>query len=239
MTFRRISKFAIAALLATAILAPPVYAAQAPASTKVELTPEQVADLYLRLALHNDVEAGKRLNDYLKPAFDGKEALNIDYLATVPGLMRPMFEEYADTLLKSLPKVDPARAKPAIVAAMLAQHAAVAGAECRALSHEERANDVVAGQRIATVAYRCKVLALDQSVEQLLANEEDDPNKVTTELLVDGFDRYRRSHETATDTREVDGVINLYGGNGRPWVTGSYAEVIDVVTDGMLKKSAE
>lgn len=237
MPSRRTLKLALAAALAAALLAIPAYAA--PASDNAGMTPEQVAELYLRLALRNDVEAGKRLNDYLKPAFDGKEALNIEYLATVPGLMRPMFEEYADTLLKSLPKVDPTRAKPAIVAAMLAQHAAVASADCRALSREERANDAVAGQRIATVAYRCKVLAIDQSIEQLLANEEDDPDKVTTELLVENFERYRRAHETAADTREVDGVINLYGGNGQPWVTGSYAEVIDVVTDGMLKKSAE
>ncbi|MGO0999398.1 hypothetical protein [Lysobacter sp. CA196] len=237
MSFRRTSKLALAVWLAAAALVGPACAAPAPAASG--MPPEQVAELYLRLALHNDVEAAKTLNGYLRPAFDGKDALNVEYLATVPGLMRPMFEEYADTLLKSLPKVDPARAKPAIVAAMLAQHAAVASAECRALSHEERTNDVVAGQRIAAVAYRCKVPAIDQSIEQLLANEEDDPNKVTTELLVDGFERYRRSHETATGSRDVDGVITLYGGNGQPWLTGSYAEVIDVVTDGMLKKRAE
>ncbi|WP_408953526.1 hypothetical protein [Lysobacter sp. Hz 25] len=237
MPSRWTSKLALAAALAAAVLATPVYAA--PASANAEMTPERVAELYLRLALRNDVEAGKRLNDYLQPAFDGKEALNIEYLATVPGLMQPMYEEYADTLLKSLPKVDPARAKPAIVAAMLAQHAAVAGAECRALSREETANDAVENQRIAKVAYRCKVPVLDQSIEQLLASENDDPKAVTTDFLVDGFDRYRRSFETAAGTREIDGVLNLYGGNGQPWLTGSYADVIDVVTDGMLKKSAE
>ncbi|WP_363796906.1 hypothetical protein ABU614_16875 [Lysobacter firmicutimachus] len=217
--------FALAAFAAPALAAP------------AALTPEQVAELYLRVALAHDAEAGKRLNDYLKPAFDGKDAFDLAALAAAPKTLDESYATFADSVLSSLPKADPAQAKPAIIAAMKSQANAVANAQCKGVSNQQRPNDVRPGQTIATVTYRCQVPALKGGLEQLMA-DKGDPSSMSTQALLEGFATYRKALEQPAARRTVEGRIDLYGGDGQPWMTGSFAEAIDVVTDGMLNPPA-
>jgi len=57
--------------------------------------------------------------------------------------------------------------------------------------------------------------------------------------LLEGFGEYRKALDQPKAQRTVEGRIDLYGGAGQPWMTGAFAEVIDVVTDGMLNPPAE
>ncbi|PZP77280.1 MAG: hypothetical protein DI592_17510, partial [Stenotrophomonas maltophilia] len=64
-------KTPIRTLLASALLCAPLFAAAAPA----QLSPEQTFDLYARALLEDDATATRSLNDALKPAFSGEDAL--------------------------------------------------------------------------------------------------------------------------------------------------------------------
>lgn len=223
----------------TALFAATLAACAAPAlAAPAALTPEQVAELYLRVALAHDGEAGKRLNDYLKPAFGGEDALDLAALAAAPKALDDSYATFADSILGSLPKVDPAQAKPAIVAAMKSQSNAVAKAQCKGVSNQQRPNETQPGQTIATVTYRCQVPALNGGLEQMMA-DKGDPASMSTQALLEGFAAYRKALDQPAAQRTVEGRIDLYGGDGKPWMTGSFAEAIDVVTDGMLNPSAQ
>ncbi|WP_251274322.1 hypothetical protein, partial [Enterobacter hormaechei] len=58
-------------LLASALLCAPLMAGAASA----QLTPEQAFDLYARTLLEDDAAATRTLNDALKPAFEGQDAV--------------------------------------------------------------------------------------------------------------------------------------------------------------------
>lgn len=58
-------------LLASVLLCAPLIASAAPA----QLTPEQAFDLYARVLLEDDAAATRTLNDALKPAFEGQDAV--------------------------------------------------------------------------------------------------------------------------------------------------------------------
>ncbi|MGY2437962.1 hypothetical protein ACW4FQ_33015, partial [Escherichia coli] len=58
-------------LLASVLLCAPLVATAVPAT----LSPEQAFDLYARTLLEDDAAATRALNDALKPAFEGQDAV--------------------------------------------------------------------------------------------------------------------------------------------------------------------
>lgn len=222
-----------AALCSTAIglgCAAPAFAA--PAATV--LKPEQVVDLYIRVALNQDVAAARTLNEYLKPAYDGQDALDLQAVADAPANMDRQLEEIAGGLVKELPKVDPVKAKAGVIAAMKRQNQATASAKCRSLSSTERANDAAEGQRIAEVSYECVVPAPGAGLQDLLA-DKGDPSTISNEVFLAQVEKFQHSFDQA-GTRSVRATMNLYGeGNGKPWFTGNFSEVIEVVNNAMFQ----
>lgn len=229
---------ALAAALCSAAIGlsvAPVFAA--PAATA--LTPEQVVELYIRVALNQDVAATKTLNEYLKPAYNGEDALDVQAVTDAPANLDKQLEEIATGLMQALPKVDPKQAKAGLIAAMKRQNQATGSAKCRSLSSSERANDVAEGQRIAEVRYECVVPAPGAGLQELLA-DQGPPASLTTEVFLAQLDKFQHSFDTA-GTRTVQGTMDLYGeGKDKPWFTGNFSSVIDVVNNGMLtQKSGE
>lgn len=226
----------VAALCSAAIglsFAAPALAAPA-AST---LKPEQVADLYIRIALNQDVAAAKTLNEYLKPAYDGEDALDVQAVADAPANMDKQLEEIAGGLIQALPKVDAKQAKAGVIAAMKRQNQATASAQCRSVSSVERDNDAVKGQRIAEVSYECVVPSPGAGLQDLLA-DKGDPSTISNEVFMAQIAKFQHSFDQA-GTRTVSGTMNLYGeGNDKPWYTGNFSDVIDVVNNAMFKPKA-
>lgn len=227
---RTLASFIAALLFAGATAATPAK----PAPAQTALKPEQVAELYIAVALRQDVDAAKRLNEYLKPAFGGKDAFDIAALANAKSEMQAQYEAFATQMLKALPKADPARVKPAILAALQRQNAAAADARCRALSSSLSANEYVEGQQIAEVRYECTVPAASSSIEDIM-NSKENPAALSTDAVLKNFDTFTRAFDTP-QTRTVQGRMNLYGKPPEPWSTGGFSEVIDVVHNAMFDK---
>lgn len=227
----------LASLIAALLLAGTAAAAPAkPAPAQPALQPEQVAELYIAVALRQDVDAAKRLNEYLKPAFSGQDAFDIAALTNAKSEMQTQYEAFATDMLKAMPKADPARVKPAILAALQRQNDAAAKARCRALSSSVSANEYVEGQQIAAVSYECTVPAAAGSLEDVM-NSKENPATLSTDAVLKNFDTFTRAFDT-TQTRTVQGNMNLYGKPPEPWSTGSFSEVIDVVHNAMFDKPA-
>lgn len=225
-----------AALAAVLLCAGSASATAPPLRTTPTLTPEQVAELYIRLALRQDVDAAKRLNNFLRPEFGGKDGLELEPLLDAKAQLKTHSETAADELLQSMPKVDAKRAKPAIVAAILRQQTAAASAQCRALSHSLRTNEYVKGQQIASVRYECRILALPASLDSLMS-KQGEPDTIGTDALLKGLAQFQKGFD-AGQTRVVEGSLDLYGNPGKTWLTGNFSSVIDVVYDGMAGTAA-
>lgn len=136
-------------VLATSLLLcmPLLAVAAAPA----QLTPEQTFDLYARVMLEDDAAAARTLNDALRPAFDGQDALEFNKGAFAAALAAPL-----QGLLAAAGS-DTARIEsmPAVVAANLGN------TRCRAQGSTLGNNDAGDGAKVATVTFTCQVTALD------------------------------------------------------------------------------
>ncbi|WP_031370707.1 hypothetical protein [Lysobacter antibioticus] len=237
----------LAALLIPAVFAPvfdPAFAAKpskaAKAKTrapKIAMKPEQVAELYARVALRQDLEAAKQLNAYSKPLYANNEnAFDLEDLADTAG-MEQQYEGFADGILADMPKVDKAKAKPALAAAIKRVNQLAAGAQCRGLSNTEQANEYVKNGRISEVELECTVPALSARMQDVLA-KKGNPAKLKTKKLLEGLTEFDRLLDQA-GSRVVPAKMTLYApGKGQPWSTGSYNDIIETVHNGMYAEVA-
>src|SRR5262245_28646781 len=104
MTPVRICNIALAAVLmsAAAVAVAPADAAKKTKPAKAAkakppgagLKAEQVADMYIQVQLKDDVETAKRLNDYARPEFSGKDSIDLAELAQTQQLYRSQYEVF-------------------------------------------------------------------------------------------------------------------------------------------------
>lgn len=240
MSSPRLSQALLAAVLVPALFAPAFAPAEAAkpsksakaakaAAAKNTLKPEQVAELYARVALNQDAEAAARLNDYLKPLFSsGGTPIELQD----PAAMDQQYQGFADGILEGLPKVDKKKAKPALASAIKRSNEIAAGAQCRSLSNREYANEHVKNGRIAEVAMECTVPALAARLQTVLESKGT-PAKIKTKKLLEGIAEFERSLNQA-GSRVVAAQMTLYSsGKGQPWFTGSADDIVETVHNGM------
>lgn len=237
----------LAALLIPAALAPafvPAHAAKPSkskaakaakaAAPKNTLKPEQVAELYARIALRQDAEAAAQLNDYLKPLFpNGEKAVVLADQAA----MDAQYDGFADAMLEDMPKVDKKKAKPAVAAAIKRVNLLASGAECRGVSNREYANEYVKNGRIAEVEMQCTVPVLGARLQEVLAGKGA-PAKLKTKKLLEGVAEFDRALSQA-GSRTIPAKLTLYAeAKGQPWNTGSADDIVETVHNGMYGAAA-
>lgn len=222
--------------LALGVFAAPAWSNTAAIAAAAPLTPEQVTELYIRVALAMDVEAAKRLNDYLRPEFDGEDALDLEQMGSAQARIAEQHGQIADALLRSTPQVDAGRLKPVVVDSLRLQSRAMAQARCRGVSHQQRPNTASDGV-VAEVGYECAVRAPGQALQKAFPTEALD--KATTASLLQAFDQAATAFEQAPE-QTVEGTMTLYAdGKGGPWHTGSFTDVIDVVHQAIAGTSPQ
>ncbi|MEH6414517.1 hypothetical protein [Pseudomonas sp. CGJS7] len=235
----------LAALLIPAVLAPalePAHAAKPPKAAKSRapkntMKPEQVAELYARVALRQDVEAATQLNAYLKPQYSTGEAFDLTELADTSSLEQ-QYQGFADAILEDMPKVDKKKAKPAIAASIKRVNQLAATAQCRGVSNQETANEHVKNGRISNVELECTVPALNARLQEVLA-AKGDPAKLKTKKLLEAVAEFDRSLSQPA-TRAIPATMTLYAPRkGQEWSTGSYNDILETVHNGMYAASAD
>ncbi|MNK13471.1 hypothetical protein D3C87_315560 [compost metagenome] len=201
------------ALAASLLLCSPLLATAAAATA---LTPEQTFDLYARVMLEDDAAAARTLNDALRPAFDGKDAITPTPRALAEAMAAPLqavLAEYGDT---------------GSGAALADTYAAnLRGSHCRAQHSTVTGGGEVPLQ--ATVDFTCQVTDLD-SVRPLF-------QAGMAEGRPDDFKRFIAAYITALGQharRELRGTLALYPAQGEGYwfsagLDGLVAPVVEAV----------
>jgi len=205
------------------------------APAKNTLKPEQVAELYARIALKHDADATARINDYLRPLHsNGGDAIAPYDEAGLDA----QYDGFADAILEDMPKVDKKKAKPALAAAIKRVNVLASGAECRGVSNREYANEHVKNGRVADVAMQCTVPLIGKRLQEVLAGKGD-PAKLKTKKLLEGVAEFDRSLGQA-GSHAIEATMTLYAdGKGKPWSTGAYEDIVETVHNGMYAPAAE
>lgn len=201
---------------ASLLLCAPLSASAAPAS----LTPEQTYDLYARMLLEDDATAARALNDALRPAFDGKDALTHEPGAFAKALAAPL----QGLLTAAGGDAATREAMPAVVAANLAK------TQCRAQRSALRDNDAVEGSTVATVEVTCQVTALD-SLRPLFDTTMQENDAAAMKHFMDTYVTALRSGPRKT----VQASVTLYSGkdNGY-WYSGNLDSLVAPVVDALM-----
>jgi hypothetical protein len=198
------------------------------AAPKGGAQPEQIVELYLAAFVNADVEKAAQLNDILRPAFSGQDALDISAI-------KNMSDEVADRIttssLQKFPENKRAAMKEPFTRMNKAVLAAVNRSQCKATSTAMRKNEYVADRRIATVSFECKIA---DTASGFAALTKPAKGSQPTPALVDAITKV---FNDAPLTRRMTGKMDLYedksGGKSSLWVTGSpgeaYGEVLGEV----------
>lgn len=217
----------LAGLLAMAPM-PLLAAAPAPPSS-----PEQVADLYLRLFVNQDLQALEQLNAYLAPAYSGQHPFDAEALSHAIAEQQAQEEAQADDAVAGLPKAEQEPVKSALLASIRVVGSAIVHSQCRALSSEIHPNDVTramgedyADDDIATVTYRCRVPVLDPQLLVASAAAGDLPTAQDLRRQQQAID------QGAGSFQEVEGEQDLYrDSKTRIWLTGATDAWLQPVMD--------
>lgn len=197
-------------LLASALLFAPMFASAAPAA----LTPEQTFDLYARALLEDDAAATRSLNEALKPAFSGEDALT----PTPGGLAKALSEPWLTVLATTGAKVDPAAAEALYATALK-------GSRCRATRSSVEDNEYVDDQKIAKVDFSCQLVDLS-SVRPLFAASLSDGSPATRTRFTEA---YTKALQSGT-RRPVTGTLTLYTAKDNAyWYSGNFDDLVGPV----------
>ncbi len=200
-------------LLASALLCAPVFATAAPA-----LTPEQSLDLYARVLIEDDAAAARTLNDALRSAHNGEDAIT-----PTPGALAKALAEPWMALQASVGAKADAAATEALYASVLK------ASKCRATGSSVEDNEYVDGQKIATVEFSCQVANLD-SVRPLFTASMQNPEPANSTRFIDAYTQALKSGTQRT----VTGSQKLYSGAEQAyWFSGSFDELVTPVLEAV------
>ncbi|AWH31963.1 MULTISPECIES: hypothetical protein [Stenotrophomonas] len=201
-------------LLATALIGAPLLAGAAPAA----LTPEQTFDLYARALLEDDTAATARLNEALKPAFNGEDALS----PPAGALAKALAEPWQVVLAGAGAKADPAAAE-----AMYAK--ALQGSQCRATGSQVEDNEYVDDQKIATVQFRCQAVDLS-GVRPLFAESLAEGTPATRIRFTQAYTQALQSGPR----QPITGSLKLYTAkDGAFWYSANFDDLIGPVVGAL------
>lgn len=202
--------------LAAALLCAPALATAAPATT---LSPEQTFDLYARVLLEDDAAAARTLNDALRPAFDGQDAVT-----PTPGGLAAAMAAPLQALLAKSGDTSGGSAVPALLSANLHN------THCRADQAQVRDNASVARGKIAAVGFTCQVTALDGLRPLFEAAVREDSSANLTRFT----DAYLAALRDGP-RQAVRGSLDLYpAGNGAGWHSANLDDLVAPVVNALL-----
>lgn len=203
------------------LLCTPLLATAAPAAG---LTPEQTFDLYARVLLEDDAAAARTLNDALRPAFDGRDAVTPAKGELAGAMAAPL----QALLAKQAGGAKNSAAVPALIAANLRQ------TRCRATDAQVRDNAYLDDTKIASVTFTCQVTVLDNLRPLFAAGLRDD----SAENLKRFTDAYLVALRDAP-RRELSGRLDLHPAkdNGY-WYSANLDALVSPVVDALLPFNA-
>lgn len=203
------------------------------------LTPEQAADLYLRTFVNRDLDAARVLNDYLKPAYDDQDALDLDALAKFVADKPAQDRAQVQEIVSGAPEANRAALAEASLNYFQGLDHAIVSAACRATGSEIRPNETtreMGGDKnkddvIATVSYRCEIAQVDEPLQQEIAAamkaEDLAAMRVATVKL-------KQALLQPAATMTVEGQQDLYRHTGNSvWLSGAFDEWVDPVLEGL------
>lgn len=181
-------------------------------------TPEDVANLYFKAFIKTDLDSAKALNDYLRPAYDGKDAIDIAKLTALP---QALVGGMRDATIDQKQDAEFDKNFEVLTTAVIA---AIRRSDCRAESSKITPDADAPSVSIASVRYRCTVPAA--GMEKLLSARK----KMTSAILKTAAETLSA---TPADT-PVTGEFKLHSVGSPPrWESDTPGEVLSTVLDGM------
>ncbi|UQA23178.1 MULTISPECIES: hypothetical protein [unclassified Stenotrophomonas] len=202
-------------LLASVLLCAPLIASAAPA----QLTPEQAFDLYARVLLEDDAAATRTLNDALKPAFEGQDAVTPN-----PGALAKALAEPWQTVLASAGDKSDAAATEALYAKALRD------SKCRATKSVVEDNEYVEDQKLARITYSCQLPYLGKVRPLFAASLASDASPAARKQFTDAYTQALQSGVRVP----VSGTFTLYPAkdNGY-WYSGNFDDLVGTVAGAL------
>ncbi|MBO8042243.1 hypothetical protein J6396_31830, partial [Pseudomonas aeruginosa] len=202
-------------LLASALLCAPLMAGAASA----QLTPEQAFDLYARTLLEDDPAATRTLNDALKPAFEGQDAVT-----PTPGALAKALAEPWQTVLASAGDKTGAAATEALYAKALRD------SKCRATKSVVEDNEYVEDQKLARISFSCQVPDLGKVRPLFAASLAADASPASRKQFTDAYTQALQSGARVP----VSGTFTLYPAkdNGY-WYSGNFDDLVGTVAGAL------
>jgi|GEM_PF-152868 len=205
-------------LLASALLGAPVLCAPMFATAATALTPEQTLDLYARVLIEDDAAAARTLNDTMRSAHDGKDAVT-----PTPGALAKALAEPWMALQARVGGTPDAAATEALYAKVLK------ASTCRATGSSIEDNEYVDDQKIATVDFTCKVVDL-ASVRPLFTDSMTSEDPASRTRFIEAYTQALKSGTQRT----VKGSQKLYSGAEQAyWFSGSFDELVTPVLESI------
>lgn len=186
---------------------------------------EQIASMYLSTMVNGDMAAAKKLNDTLRPALDGQDALDTNALQ---GLSEAMANQLRDTLLQSFPAKKRASVKAPVSDFTHTFIASIQRSKCAVQGSTVRDNDAQPGNKIVAVSYTCQVA--DVADKALALNKSQGKKPLTAAF----FNELTAVYKDAPVTASVKGSMDLYSaGKKGLWYTGSPNEASDPILQAL------
>ncbi|OBU48619.1 hypothetical protein [Stenotrophomonas maltophilia] len=208
-------KTPLRSLLATALLCAPLFASAA----STQLSPEQTFDLYARVLLEDDATATRTLNDALKPAFEGQDAVTPN-----PGALAKALAEPWQTVLASTGASIDAAATEALYAKALRD------SKCRATQSVIEDNEYVEDQKLARITYICQMPDLAKVRTLFAASLADHASPASRKQFTDAYTQALQSGARVP----VSGTFTLYPAkdNGY-WYSGNFDDLVGTVAGAL------
>jgi hypothetical protein len=186
------------------------------------LSPEQVADLYLRTFINHDTQSAGALNDYLRPRYEGRDVVHVEVL---PELGDRIVAKTVETFAANPQDKQPLtpELQIALTGALRAQVAAVKRSRCQAVGSDMVQNQAT-NSRVARVGYVCKIPAIDVKAPDVdaLANAES-----RASLLAQSLRDFTDAARNAPLDREIRGQFDLFAEEaGTPYWVGASPETL-------------
>lgn len=200
-------------LLGSALLALPAHAD--------DLTPEQVADLYLKTLIGVDLESAQKINDYLREDQNGEDALNLETLKNIRSFS---IDGMTEGFMDAGPGSDMPGLKPHALEFFAAMYDALHRAQCTVGKSTQT-------KSTATVHYTCTVPNLDPATKSelgALANDDSSEEAIKT-FLTKGTAAY----QNAPLTRTVEGEFSLQASPHGKWHSDAPFRALDPIADAL------
>jgi hypothetical protein len=182
------------------------------------LTPEQAFDLYARVLLEDDAAATRTLNDALKPAFEGQDAVTPN-----PGAGQGAGRTVAGRAGQHRRKAD-AAATEALYAKALRD------SKCRATKSVIEDNEYVEDQKLARITFSCQVPDLGKVRPLFAASLAADASPAARKQFTDAYTQALQSGARVP----VSGTFTLYPAkdNGY-WYSGNFDDLVGTVAGAL------